>query len=198
MAKIDLIMLKKCADLVINRRGSNGDETMKELNVEITGISPLLQHRFVEEKSEASKRKQKVYVDEDELEKALYKNQEGKIIQPAIHIKSAMVKSASNFKFEGKKTYKDIIKAEVIIDPLEIVHLNQAYEMDKRGVVIQRARVMRVRPKFNDWKLQFKILFNEDRLTPKILKEIIEDAGKTVGIGDNRPEYGRFKITKFE
>lgn len=173
---------------------------MKEISVKIEGISPILQHKFLERQEEESKKKKKIYEDNAELEKSLYRNSEGKLIQPATHIKASMVKAASNFKFEGKKTYKDIMKSNIIIDPLEIVHLNQKYEMDKRGVVIGRVRIMRVRGLLKNWALKFKILCNDEdgRISTKILREILEDAGKTVGIGDNRPENGRFKVVEFK
>lgn len=171
----------------------------EEISVEVRGIAPLVQNKFIEDKSETSRRKQKTYDDNEELEKRTYKNNKGELIQPAIHIKSSMVKSATAFKFEGKKTYKDIIRAGIIIDPSEIVHLNQKYEIDKRSVVIQRSRIMRVRPILNEWGLKFKIInLQPENLSKKVIKDILTDSGKYTGIGDMRPEYGRFEIVKFK
>jgi len=65
--------------------------------------------------------------------------------------------------------------------------------------VIQRARVLKWRPKFNQWKLQFTItILDETNISPANVKEILEKAGATKGIGDYRPRFGRFMVTKFK
>jgi len=83
---------------------------MKKINAEITGIAPLLQNRFQTELFGAnqSKSKKKVYIPQEEAEKALYKMKDGSIYQPAEHIYQSMIRAAVDFKFEGKKSYKDV------------------------------------------------------------------------------------------
>ncbi len=57
----------------------------KEINVEITGVAPMLQHRFATEEhgENKSKAKIKVYDPKIEAEKCLYKNKDGIIFQPS-------------------------------------------------------------------------------------------------------------------
>lgn len=174
---------------------------MKQIDVEITGIAPLLQNRFpVEEHGHnISKATKKVYVPEDEAKKCLY-IRDGKIYQPAEHIYQCMVRAATDFKFSGKKTFKDVITSGIIIEPEEIPLItNKTYEIDIRPVVIQRARVLKWRPKFNQWKLKFKLTILDDtNISPANIKEILEKAGATKGIGDYRPRFGRFMVTEFK
>ncbi len=176
---------------------------MKQLNITIKGISPLLQHRFpLEDHGEnQNKAKKKIYVAEEEAKKALYTDSDtGKIVHPSEHIYGALIKAAVYFKFEGKKTYKDIIKAGIVLEP-EYIPLNKENwdEIDCRPVVIQRARVARWRPRFNDWKLTFNInILDDENLQISLLKDILDRAGKYHGIGDNRPRFGRFIVTNFQ
>jgi len=82
---------------------------MKKIQVEITGIAPLLQNRFpVEEQGQnKSKATKKIYIPEDEAKKCLY-IRDGIIFQPAEHIYQSMIRASVDFKFSGKKTFKDI------------------------------------------------------------------------------------------
>ncbi len=56
---------------------------MKLINIEITGIAPLLQNRFPTEDfgQNQSRATKKVYVPEEEAERKLYKNPRGEIYQ---------------------------------------------------------------------------------------------------------------------
>jgi len=174
----------------------------KEINVEITGVAPLLQHRFATEEhgENKSRAKKKTYDSKEEAEKCLYKNKNGEIFQPSEHVYQSMVRAAVDFKFEGKKTYKDVITSGIIIEPEEIPLITTgSYEIDARGAVVQRARIIRWRPKFNQWKLQFKItILDDENISVPVVKEILEKAGSSKGIGDYRPRYGRFMVTSFK
>lgn len=175
---------------------------MPEFEVEIEGISPLLQHRFpIEEPEESEKRKSGSIDYSKELEKSLYRDKNGVIYEPSSHIEGSMIKAAVNFQIpgRGKKTYKDLIKAAIFVEPVQISIEPQEYEKDVQPVVINRARVRRYRPRFDEWKLKFKIIcLEEDQLSPVTIEKILAYAGKFCGLGDWRPKYGRFKITKFK
>jgi len=171
-----------------------------KIAVTVKGMGQLLQHRFpVEDHLEdATKKRKKVYSAQEDAETSLYKKQDGTIFQPANHFEAALVKAGANYKFEGRKTFKDAIKGGVFITPNEIPHKNQEWEMDLQPVVIQRARIVRARPRFDKWELDFEIECIDDRVSFKDLKEIMVYAGLYVGVGDMRPRYGRFEIIKFE
>ena len=110
-----------------------------------------------------------------------------------------MVSSGAEFNFKGHKTYKTILQAGIYINPDLIPLSNQEWEIDSRRVKIQRASIMRSRPIFREWSLDFDIVITSPELIqPAILKEILENAGKVKGIGDYRPKYGLFEVTKFE
>lgn len=174
---------------------------MKTIDVEITGIAPLLQNRFPTEEHghNISKATKKIYVPEDEARKCLYQR-DGIIFQPAEHIYQSMIKASTDFKFSGKKTFKDVVTSSLVVEPEEIPMISdKPYEIDTRPVVIQRARVLKWRPKFNQWKLAFTITILDDtNISPANVKEILEKAGATKGIGDYRPRFGRFFVSSFK
>lgn len=173
----------------------------KIVEVTIKGVCPLLQHRFPTEEQgeEKSRRKQKVFKAKDEAEKSLYKDGKGGVYEPAEHILAALAKAGTAFKFERRTTYKQIMNAGVVIEP-DCIPLNKKTydEIDSRPVVIERKRIVRSRPKFNDWGLSFRICVLDDRISIPALKEILDFAGSSIGIGDYRPRFGRFMVTKFK
>lgn len=177
---------------------------MRTVSVKIEGTTPLLQHRFPEEDNPEgkSKKKKKEYDSQEQCEKALYQSEDGIIYQPADCLKGALMKASTSFQYEGKKTYKEIIAGSVFIQPDAIPHLNQKWVIDRRAVVIQRARIMRARPKFDKWALKFEMEYDEDFISKDKLKEILDFAGARKGIGDYRPEkggsFGKFIVTLFK
>lgn len=173
---------------------------MYQVKVKIEGVSPLLQHRYEMEKAEDKSKKKAGSVDySEQVEQAIYRDEQGNIYQPSSHIEGSLMKAAVNFQIagKGKKTYKDLTKM-VIVEPFAIPHLHPAFKVDKRPVVINRARIVRCRPRFDKWELVFTMLVQEDQLPVEVLEEILEYAGRYIGIGDYRPRFGRFRIVEFK
>ena len=63
---------------------------------------------------------------------------------------------------------------------------------DTRSVKVGQARVLRTRPYFAQWAVEFTVSLDEEHLDPHLLKGCIENAGLRVGLGDYRPRFGRF------
>lgn len=176
-----------------------------KFDVEIKGISPLLQHRFSEEKLLRVKKHSgdKLLSKEErrsEAEQYLYSDK-GKMVQPSAHIEGAMIKAATEIRLAGagKKTYKDLVKSSVFVFPEMIPHKNQKWEVDARAVVnpSTRGRSMSYRPRLDQWALKFQIEVLDDRADKDAIEEILKLAGIRQGIGSYRPRFGRFEITKF-
>ncbi|MCK5625159.1 hypothetical protein KAI04_04935 [Candidatus Pacearchaeota archaeon] len=172
---------------------------METIKVKIEGTAPLLMHRFAEEEaSMKSARTKRVYIAEDEAEKAAYRNTAGKLCLPTRHFKASMTKAGVELIFKGRKTYKDYIKSGIIFKEVETVLDQQKYVIDSVPAVINRARIMRHRPRFDKWSCEFEFDIIDEALDVTNVKQILESAGKYKGVGDNRPEFGRFKVTEFK
>lgn len=133
----------------------------------------------------------------------LYKLDDGELYVPAEAIKGCLI-GASSFKKIGKFTAKPIIAGGVFIHPDKIKLGTKKYEYDIRtGVNKLRGRIVVVRPKVPKWKIEFEIEYDETIIgNPKIIRELLEDGGKRVGILDFRPakmgQFGRFKVSKWK
>lgn len=170
-----------------------------KIEVHVRGVRPLLQNKFPEEsKNNLPSKKGKNYDDRAEAEKRLEKNNDNIICQPASHFEAAMIRSAVEFKFEGRKSYKDLFKGGVFVSPDMIPHKKQKYTIDKRPVSVNRSKIWRCRPRFEKWELAFQVTILDDRIQPRTVKDVLENAGKYLGIGDYRPRFGLFEIVKFK
>lgn len=181
---------------------------MRKFNVSVKGLVPLLQARHLtpNEEEEISglkqgKQKKRDVTDQEQFDVHAYKNSDGKFYQPSEMIEAAMAKAAVNFKLEGKKSYKDVIKGGIIVNPIEILHKSQKFIVDARWGKNPNTRgaVWVVRPRIDDWELNFSIdLLQDERVSEQTLKEILAYAGLYVGIGAWRPKFGRFEIITFK
>jgi len=122
---------------------------------------------------------------------------------PAQVLYSAIL-NASSFHKIGKRSAKPILAGSIRIEPNEIGLGTDKYEIDVRGVVIQRNRVPKARAILNEWETEeFEVIYNEQLIAePQVLKTILEQAGERIGIMDFRPQksgwYGCFSVEKFE
>jgi len=182
-----------------------------DLNIELEGIASLLMHKPTQNKKEAIETEQITKIlkrdpfDEDAIKRSvemcLYRNKENKICIPSIWLERTLVKAGTSFKLggSGKKTYKDHLNAFVTAHPELSPLSNQKFEIDTRSVIINRGRILRSRPKFEEgWKVNFQVVIQNDEITINTFKEILEFAGKYGGLGDYRPKYGRFKVNNIE
>ena len=75
---------------------------------------------------------------------------------------------------------------------------------DKRPVVIPSTggRIMQCRPLFNDWKLKFTLELEQEIIGVKLMREIVDAAGKRIGLGGFRPArkgpFGKFVVTHWQ
>ena len=94
--------------------------------------------------------------------------------------------------------------AALIDEPSFAVHLQTVKDLGFK-LLVKRARIgnskhIRVRPKFDHWKLHFQITAWDEQLTEDVLRSIIEFSGTYKGLCDWRPgsktpgSYGMFKL----
>jgi hypothetical protein len=66
----------------------------------------------------------------------------------------------------------------------------------RTAVVVSKARVMRERPRFPEWSLAFRLAYDPAVFNTEQVRELIESAGKYIGLGTWRPRHGRFDVVK--
>ena len=65
--------------------------------------------------------------------------------------------------------------------------------VDRRMVNVRGSRVARVRPIFPVWSAEFDVLIDPAVINPMEFRDIVEKAGRMIGVGDYRRFYGKFK-----
>jgi hypothetical protein len=172
--------------------------------VTIRGAADLLLHRYqpeaVEEKAKAAKGSKAKK--SDDLESYVYRDHDGILAVPGEYLRMAIV-NAARFRQDPRsprKSAMDLYKAGVVpltmLAPLGVKAWD--YE-DKRRVVVQRNAVTRVRPAFKaGWQVTFDLLVNlPEYIDPTTLLDVLNTAGRLIGVGDFRPTYGRFQVSAF-
>lgn len=172
--------------------------------VVIEGVCDLLFHRWSNEDVEAkgnaakgSKAKK-----QDNLEAYVYRTDDGMLAIPGTYLRGAIV-AAAKFKQDPRSPRKsmcDLAKAAVV--PLTVLASLGVkawdYE-DRQRVTIQRNAITRCRPAMKTgWRAEFNLLCNlPEYVSPQCLNELIQSAGRLIGLADFRPSYGRFSVIGF-
>jgi hypothetical protein len=179
--------------------------TIEKIKVQIEGTTPILFNRFRDTAIEGKSKKVTGARTESDIEEKLYKEDQ-KILLPSVYIKNSLVEAGKQFKIigKGKSTYSKIIASTVDINPFMIEMKNGAMEVFRISAVnpMTKGRMMTERPKFIKWSAEFEIFLNDPAVPLSVINEVLEHAGKYVGVGDWRPEkkgmFGKFMITSFK
>jgi hypothetical protein len=100
------------------------------------------------------------------------------------------------------KNGKNIERGLIVLDDASLVYkgprkaeamFKDKSFVDRRVVSVGQQKVVRTRPCFHDWAVEFEVEVIEDLLDLDILKRVIDDAGRCTGVGDYRPRFGRFQ-----
>jgi hypothetical protein len=185
------------------------------IDVEISGKTPLLCHKFTDDaamKASSGTSSSAAAGDRgsptEQAKERLYIGHDGKPMIPQPNLFRCIVDGGAFFKSGKSKitTQKtSLIPACVEIDAVEIPIIHkEPWTVDTRAVRIPSTggRILSHRPCFNDWKLQFTLSVDTDMLHPKLMRDIVDAAGKRIGLGDFRPAnkgpFGRFVVTAWK
>jgi len=180
---------------------------MKKYRVKIEGITPLLMNRPSNLIGDLSKNNlgNDSREPREQATDKLYELK-GKLYQPATHFEGAMVEAGKHKKVvgKGKSNYSKIIGYSITIEPEAIIHRKQKWEVFDILAVNPntKGRYKLHRPRLEEWELIFDIEFDEQEVPVVIVKELLDIAGRKVGIGDWRPakkgRFGKFHITEWK
>ena len=186
-----------------------------EIRIRLDGITPLICNKFTDEaamKASNGSRGSSAAGDRgtplEIAESKLYIGLNGKPMIPQPNILRCLV-DGGRFHKNGRSqiTTKEssMLYACLDIQGAEVPLLHkQPWKVDCRAGVIPatKGRILAHRPMFDDWSLEFTIDLDETMVSPKLLRQIIDDAGKRIGLGDFRPArkgpYGKFCVVKWQ
>lgn len=184
----------------------------KAIQFRVKGVSPIIMHngQTTDPLSPYAKRikeisSKRIKTDDDhaamsaiEWEAGLYLDENMRVCFPGENIESAFFEAAGKFKL--KKQCRSGLLSDgnwpLIYDgPKNLDKLKADPRfIDRRRIKVQQSAVMRTRPIFVNWGLEFTVHYLPDQLNRKQVEDLADAIGRNVGIGDYRPKYGRFAV----
>lgn len=184
-----------------------------QIEIEITGITPLIMNKFTSEAAEIATNGTRGALTGDrgspkeQAEKKIYWGHDGKPMIPQPNLFRCIIDGGIFFKAGKSKvtTQKSsLIPSCVAVQGLELpLRSKDGWRVDERAVVIPSTggRILAYRPMFDDWALTFEVEIDTSEISEKLFRQIVDKAGKAIGLGDFRPSrkgpYGKFVVTKW-
>lgn len=194
---------------------------MKKAHVTVKGTRPVLFHSFnVEVISSLTKKKSGSSGNNSEEWKDTVLERGGQLYFPATYWQATLKEGAKYTKAGRGTMQKTFNSASMITTDYSMIdrHLpngwvNMTVEefgtdasrpvyIDVRGVMNPATKGRNVRYRVAcspGWKCAFEIEFDDNYISTQVIKKIVEDAGKMVGIADGRTlGNGRFEVESCE
>lgn len=191
-----------------------------EITCTVTGTTGLICNRFTDEAAMAATSGQRGAsaardrgTPRELAEKKLYTSVDGKTLMiPQPNLMRCIV-DGGKFEKVGKSqvttTSSSMLFSWVTIAGLDnaaeipIQH-KDPWRVDQRAVVIPatKGRILAFRPIFDDWSLTFRLRVDTEGFNTKLMRRVVDHAGKRIGLGDFRPSrkgpYGQFVVSGWE
>lgn len=186
----------------------------EKLTFHISGLTPTIMHNgrlanpldsYSKAIKEISGKKKKTDADfaamaRLEWEASFYLDEKGRPCWPGENIERMVVDAAKKSK-QGQSA-----KAGVYCDGLWPVKYNGPTDFDALwadenyrlcvGAKVNQSRVMRTRPIFHKWALEFDLHYLPDVVGPKELTNWVTLAGSIIGLSEWRPKFGKFEVVQ--
>lgn len=177
---------------------------MQTIAITVEGTTPILLHNPAGMRpSEAGK--SVIPSPQVEAEASCYwlDDKRSALAYPADNLKCAMIQVAPQYK-AGKQRLTPFVAGSIYLEPPMLSFGTLKYEIDTRRAVVVRQGILRSRARIDKgWRLSFDMLVDDDFPVKEldVLKKILEEAGRRVGIGDYRPAkkgwFGKFKVVEW-
>jgi hypothetical protein len=184
------------------------------VDVVIEGTTPLLCNKFTDAAAMAATSGNRMSAvgekgtPREQAEARLYIGSAGKPTIPQPNLFRCIIDAGTFFKAGKSKvtTQKSsMIPACVDVQGVELaIEHREPWQVDTRAVRIPSTggRILCHRPSFNDWRISFTVSVDTSMMTVKLLREIIDAAGKRIGLGDFRPSckgpFGKFVVVAWK
>ena len=178
--------------------------------LKITGLTPLIVHngqladplnKFSKAMKAVTGKRKKVDADYEELARLEFLGglylKDSRPCMPSQALEAMMISAA-------KKQRKGAdFKSGMLIEESPYIEYDGPTNPDElwaderfrivAGVKVSQSRVMRTRPQFPQWSLQFGVTYIEELLNKRDIIEVATIAGWQIGLCEWRPKFGRFK-----
>lgn len=183
----------------------------QEVTYRLTSVAPLIVHNgqlanplnpYTKEMKKVSGKRNKTDADFEQMAKlefqgGLYFSSDGPVLPPDM-LDGMVLGAAKKFK-EGP-----LAKAGCFCVNTPKIEYDGPRDRDGlwnddqfrfvKGVRVGQSRVMRTRPWFQKWAVEVKFSVESSTINPSRLFEWLTTGGQVIGLGDWRPQYGRFTV----
>lgn len=181
--------------------------SIRQVTIPIVGISPLIVHAWSEKSKKmisdkqagkAKNKKHDIRQPEEEYEAAKHRSISGWDGFPAAGFKAAMIRGAKMIGMVMKDTQQAFfINAECEETQLVRIHGECRMRTDMVRVGMGASDI-RYRPEYPDWYAELNIEFNEGIISIDQIHQLVKAAGYGCGVGEMRPEKGKFNYGRFK
>lgn len=190
--------------------------TDTHVKIRIEGISPLLVHAIPQSLLFPDPGGKQVYTGakptpREEADASLYKaTVKGKDIPviPGQNLFKCLIEGGKFHKIgRSKVTTRDsslVPAAITLLDMVIPIEFEAPWEVHSQMITNQNTggKVPCHRPRFDDWALEFELQVDADFMNINLIRLIVDDAGKKIGLGSRRPErkgpFGKFVVTQWK
>jgi len=189
---------------------SNGGQTVIDASIPyaveamVQGVSDILFHRWncdaIEAKAKAAKGSKEKK--SDDVESYVFRNDDGFLCVPGEYFRMSLVNAAKFLQDprSPRKSAMDLFKSAVFsTSPLCSLNVREWDYEHRCRVTVQRAGITRTRPALKTgWSCTATFQCNLPEYVPQeLFLQVLNEAGRLIGVGDFRPTYGRFVVTNF-
>lgn len=185
----------------------------KTVTYQLTSACPMIMHngqtadplnKFAKALKQVSSKRTKTDADYEEMARieftaGLYMGKDGPII-PATNMDSTLINAAKKSK-EGVLAKSGVFCVEHAVlqydGPRSVDELWADDNFRYSALVrVGMARIARMRPIFREWTAVIKLNVEESVVNPARIDDWLIAAGSVVGLGDWRPQHGRFEAKR--
>jgi len=189
--------------------------TVQRINITIEGKTPLLMNKFTDAAQiRATEGTSGSVVGDrgtprEQAAARVYTDEAGQPVMPQPNLFRCIIDAGKFFKAGKSKvtTQKSSILPACLgfgADTYFKVESANGWEVDTRPVRIPSTggRILCNRPMFHDWKIAFSVELDTSILSAKLFREIVDAAGRRIGLGDFRPDckgpFGKFNVIHWD
>jgi hypothetical protein len=199
----------KIIDLNVMVPYESGTTTpMRRIRIIVDGRSPLLTHNPASMGTAPEVGKgSRVPKAEDEAEAGTYRMQNGAFALKGESFRATILGAAGAWKAK-RSSMKSALSHITVCEELVPLQYRdgtpiKSYAIDARRAIIQRQGIIRRRPRYDEWSCCFTVEFDPNLVVdPKLICDILSDAGGRIGVGDYRPQkngwFGRFSVRSYQ
>lgn len=178
------------------------------VRVIVDGLSPLLTHNPESMGvSNDAKKGGRIPDPETEAEAGVYRLADGTCGIKGEAFRASLLKAAGAWKMKRSTAASRLAHVTVVQELLPLLRRDGTpisdYAIDRRRAIVVRAGIVRARPRFDEWSVDLTFQYDPILVDePKLILNILQDAGGRVGVGDYRPGtkgwFGRFTVRSYQ